>query len=119
MFSVPIMAISAVAPPGGCKVFVNCMAIMDVDTAKGAASQIISGINLAIVTPIIAEIICPPITFLGCANGLCMAPNTKTLDAPNEPIRNMFSVSNKYFDWINAISPMPVKAPINDQNFSR
>src|SRR6218665_241493 len=46
IFSEPITAINAVAPPGGCRVLVNCMPIMDSETANGAVSQIISGISL-------------------------------------------------------------------------
>ncbi len=41
---VPLLtAISAVAPPGGCKVRVTCIRTIEEATANGAVSQIISG----------------------------------------------------------------------------
>ena len=43
IFAEPVTAIKAVAPPGGCKVFVCCIAITESDTAKGAVSQTMSG----------------------------------------------------------------------------
>src|SRR5688572_6730848 len=43
IFSEPITAINAVAPPGGCRVLVSCMATIEIETAKGAVSQMISG----------------------------------------------------------------------------
>ena len=46
ILSEPAMAINAVAPPGGCKVFVICIKTIDNETAKGAAIQIKSGNNL-------------------------------------------------------------------------
>lgn len=46
MFSVPITAIKALAPPGGCKVLVICITTIEVATAIGAATQIRSGTNL-------------------------------------------------------------------------
>ncbi len=46
MFGVPITAINAVAPPGGCKVLVICMATIESETANGAAIQLIPGNNL-------------------------------------------------------------------------
>jgi hypothetical protein len=67
------------------------MTTIDVATASGAVIQIISGKHLKIVTPINPEIICPPIKFLGCVNGLWIAPKIRTLEAPNVPIRSMFS----------------------------
>ena len=42
-FSEPMIAINAVAPPGGCKVLVTCIKTMESATAKGAVSQIILG----------------------------------------------------------------------------
>ena len=59
IFSVPITAISAVAPPGGWSVRVVCITIMERATARGAVIQIISGKNLYTLTPIIAESNCP------------------------------------------------------------
>lgn len=37
ILGVPIIAINAVAPPGGCKVFVICIKTIDKETANGAA----------------------------------------------------------------------------------
>lgn len=65
IFSVPITAIRAVAPPGGWSVLVICIKIIEKDTANGAASQIISGNTLCIATPAIAEIKWPPTKFRG------------------------------------------------------
>ena len=65
IFSVPITAIRAVAPPGGCRVLVICIKTMEKATAKGAASQSVSGKILYIATPTIAEIKCPPTKFRG------------------------------------------------------
>lgn len=45
IFPVELTAISAVAPPGGCNVFVYCINTIENDTAKGAESQMISGTN--------------------------------------------------------------------------
>ena len=74
ILSEPMMAINAVAPPGGCKVLVICIRIMAVETARGAAIQMISGANLWTVTPIRAEITCPPTRFRGCEKGLWIMP---------------------------------------------
>ena len=72
---VPLLtAMSAVAPPGGCKVRVYCIQTIDKATANGAVSQIMSGRSCATVTPAIAETTCPPIRLRGCASGLCIAP---------------------------------------------
>ena len=46
ILSEPMMAISAVAPPGGCKVLGICIIIIADETAKGAAIHMISGANL-------------------------------------------------------------------------
>ena len=46
ILSEPMMAISAVAPPGGCNVLVICIKMMADETARGAAIQMISGANL-------------------------------------------------------------------------
>lgn len=43
ILSEPMLAIRAVAPPGGCNVLVICIKIIEKETAKGAAIQIISG----------------------------------------------------------------------------
>ena len=43
IFSVPIIAIKAVAPPGGCKVFVICIKTIDKETANGADKYIVLG----------------------------------------------------------------------------
>ena len=43
IFPVELTAINAVAPPGGCKVFVYCIKTIEKATAKGAEIQIISG----------------------------------------------------------------------------
>ena len=39
ILSLPITAIKAVAPPGGCRVFVACIAAIAVATAKAVANQ--------------------------------------------------------------------------------
>lgn len=114
----PITAIRAVAPPGGCSVLVTCIATIDIATANGAVNQIISGKNLATVTPIIADTTCPPTKFLGCAKGLCMAPYTNTADAPKEPRRKTLSIAGKCKDCKKAIRPIPTKAPKKDQKCS-
>ena len=46
----PVTAINAVAPPGGCNVFVICMATIASATAKAEANQSVSGKSLAVVT---------------------------------------------------------------------
>src|SRR4051812_18131792 len=46
IFSEPITAIKAVAPPGGCRVLVICIHTMERETAKGAVNQITSGNTL-------------------------------------------------------------------------
>lgn len=74
IFELPITAIKAVAPPGGWRVFVACMAAIAVATASAAANHGVSGKNRYAVTPMMAEIIWPPTKFLGCANGLLTAP---------------------------------------------
>src|SRR5690606_41857232 len=91
----PLPAISADAPPGGCRVLLNCIATMEVATANGAVNQITSGNSLAMVTPTIADTTCPPTKFRGCANGLWIAPYTNTAEAPKEPIKNTFSKGGK------------------------
>lgn len=39
MLDPPVTAIKAVAPPGGCNDLAICIAIIDVETARGAAIQ--------------------------------------------------------------------------------
>ncbi len=51
-----VTAIKAVAPPGGWRVLVICIQIIERETASGAEIQTISGTNLFTVTPIKAEI---------------------------------------------------------------
>lgn len=46
ILSDPMIAINAVAPPGGCRVLVICIIIMADETARGATIQMISGANL-------------------------------------------------------------------------
>jgi len=70
----PIFAIKAVAPPGGCSVFVICIETMETETAKAEDNQGSLGIILCTVTPTIAQIICPPSKFLGWAKGLLIIP---------------------------------------------
>src|SRR5690606_16575136 len=93
IFSDPITASSAVAPPGGCKVLLICIAMMDSATANGAVNQITGGQSLHMVTPTRADITCPPIRLRGCAIGLCILPYINTEDAPKDPMRNRLSVS--------------------------
>ena len=117
IFSVPILAISAVAPPGVCKVFVICMATIEIDTAKAQANQFHSGLGIryAMLTPMHALIRCPPTRFLGCASGLFVAPYTSTAEAPKEPINEKFSKGENRECWSHPIIPIPKKAPINVQ----
>ena len=42
-FSVPMIGSNAVAPPGGCKVFVICIITIESETARGAVIQMMSG----------------------------------------------------------------------------
>ncbi|TDS16215.1 hypothetical protein B0I21_102541 [Sphingobacterium paludis] len=117
---VPLLtAMSAVAPPGGCKVRVTCMSTIDKATANGAVSQMISGSTWATVTPAIAETTCPPIKLRGCAKGLSIAPYTKTEEAPKEPIRKIFSETGSRSDCKKAIKKIPTNAPRKDQKCSR
>jgi len=65
-----ITAISAIAPPGGCTVSVNCIAAMLVDTANAAAvARSKWFIDRRHRHPIRAESKFPPIKFRGCASG--------------------------------------------------
>src|SRR5690606_10993264 len=100
------------------KVLVHCIAMIDNATAKGAVRYIISGQILTILTPIKADIICPPIRFLGWASGLSIAPYISTQVAPKEPIRYTFSKRENCASCINPIINKPINAPLNDQNFS-
>src|SRR5690554_683493 len=74
IFSLPSTAISAVAPPGGCKARINCIAMMEVATANGPAIQLSGGKKRETVTPTTAETTWPPMRFRGWERGLWMAP---------------------------------------------
>jgi hypothetical protein len=86
-----MLAIRDVAPPGGWSVFVTCIKTIESETDKAEASHNSPGMKRCIVTPIMAEIRCPPIKFLGCASGLLVIPNNNTAVAPKEPIKNILS----------------------------
>jgi len=78
MISAFVVARTAVAPPGGCTVFV--VAMMAEDTAQATApathwrsSQFeLRWNNLWMMTPVKAEKVCPRMAFLGCASGVRM-----------------------------------------------
>lgn len=55
IFSLPIFAIKAVAPPGGWSVFVICIKTIERETANAEDSYNSLGINLCTVTPTIAQ----------------------------------------------------------------
>ena len=59
------LAINEVAPPGGCKVRVNCIINIDVETAIAVAKNRFEEKSLYEITPTIADNKCPPIKFLG------------------------------------------------------
>lgn len=65
IFSEPMLAMSAVAPPGGCIVLVTCIATMDRETANAEDNQSSCGRSLYTSTPITAEMRCPPMRFRG------------------------------------------------------
>lgn len=120
IFAEPILAISAVAPPGGCIVFVICIATIESDTASADATHNISGDgnNLCAVTPIKAHTRCPPTRFRGCASGLLVAPYTSTADAPKEPIRKTLSIWSNCAPCISPIVAIPINAPRKLQKWS-
>jgi CBS-domain-containing membrane protein len=60
-----LSAINEVAPPGGCKVRVNCIINIDVETAIAVAKNRFEEKSLYEITPTIADNKCPPIKFLG------------------------------------------------------
>ena len=97
IFSEPIIAMSAVAPPGGCRAFSICMAMMELATATAQVSQKTSKYPMVFstVTPMKALTVCPRMRFRGWAKGLCVAPYTKTAVAPKEPIRKTWSIGEK------------------------
>ena len=115
IFSLPITAINAVAPPGGWSVRVSCMTIIEVATAKAEQNQMFPEKSLKAATPIIADNICPPIRFRGWDRGEFTAPYIRTALAPNEPITRLISESLKISKWIYEIARIPRNEPIQDQ----
>ncbi len=75
-------AVSAAAPPGGCRQRASDMINIAAATAIPEES-VTSGMKWYVATPTIAEIALPPITDHGCANGLEGNANTSTADAPS------------------------------------
>lgn len=55
IFTDPILAIMAVAPPDGCKVLVICITTIEMETASADESYISVGMILCTVTPINAQ----------------------------------------------------------------
>ena len=102
MCSLPITAINAVAPPGGCIDLVRCITTNASETAKEADKIGFEGNTSALLTPTAAEILCPSTKFLGCEYGLFGKPYNNTALAPNEPIKN--NVSSKLYlpKWATA-----------------
>mmetsp|Transcript_10107 Transcript_10107/g.21618 ORF Transcript_10107/g.21618 Transcript_10107/m.21618 type:complete len:228 (-) Transcript_10107:739-1422(-) len=107
---------SAVAPPGGWVVRVNCMARRARDMPTAVATHSTSWSTIRVMMPTMAEMICPPIRFRGCAIFDSGQPYTSTALAPNEP---MSSWKSRWLmvTWFRpATRRIPRKAPSQDQN---
>ena len=77
----PMSAVSAAAPPGGCRLRVNDIAAMASETPTPMASTGL-GMKWAAVTPIRAEIVLPPMIGQGWASGLAGTAKSSTAVAP-------------------------------------
>src|SRR3989344_2310724 len=96
---------SAVAPPGGCREFVRCMAKIAVATATAAATSGL-GMSRKQVTPISDEIKWLPTKGQGCAIGVCGAANNSTDEAPIEAMSNGAALSPRFL-LMKAAKRMP------------
>ena len=107
---------SAVAPPGGCRHFVRCMAKIASDTAHAAAMNSL-GMSLKHVIPITAAIRWLPTNDHGCAIGLCSAANSKTEEAPIEATINGTALCPR-LELRMPVSKMPRNADMAETTFS-
>ena len=82
--SPPVTAIRAVAPPGGCRVPLSSMTAMAVGTQRQMAQK--GGSHYAQAPPTRAERKWPPSRLRGRDKGLSGAANSRTAEAPKEPI---------------------------------
>ncbi len=112
--SLPITEISAVAPPGGCKIFVINITKIAVATASPAENHRNSPTNKKTDTPTKAESKCPPMVFFTLAKGLLGAAYNKTAVAPKEPIYAGISAGDKKKECNNPTELIPSIAPSQD-----
>ncbi|ODS30517.1 MAG: hypothetical protein SCARUB_04371 [Candidatus Scalindua rubra] len=97
------------APAGGCTVLVNCIPAIAVATASPITHQEEPSVVKKI-KPTNVDRKCPPIMFLGCANGLSGTPNASTQDAPNEGMIKGLSINTERY----AITAIPNNPPNQD-----
>lgn len=83
----PITPISAVAPPGGCNVWVRYIKKIDNPTENPVTKKP-EPKNVTRNTAIIADNRCPPTKLRGWVKLDSGAPKSKTAVAPKEPINN-------------------------------
>lgn len=107
----PITAVSAAAPPGGCRQRSNDIARMAPPTASPAATGI-DDTNSAVTTPTAADTTLPPTIDHGCASGLEGTANSSTADAPTGATSQGVKAGSTVIAQIIAVRPMPITAPI-------
>jgi hypothetical protein len=115
----PSTAVSAAAPPGGCRQRVNDMAAMASATARPDA---ITGscTKCATVTPTSAEIELPPMIDQGCASGLDGTAKSSTADAPIGATSSATCGPPPMASpLITPVSAMPMVAPMQAMSRSR
>src|SRR5689334_6496323 len=77
----PSAAVSAAAPPGGCRQRAKDITAIASATAAPAA-RTGSWMNCATSVPVKAESVLPPMIDQGCASGLAGTANSSTAEAP-------------------------------------
>lgn len=116
----PITAVSATAPPGGCRQRSANIAAIAVLAASAHSSGTgsTSPKQRMQITPISPLTTLPPMADHGCASGLAGSANSSTEDAPIGATRKMEPPGNRYSP-IRAVSSRPNRAPPAARNCSR
>lgn len=107
----PMTAVSAAAPPGGCRQRNSDIARMAPPTAIPLAIAGHGTIS-ATPTPTRADTTFPPMTDQGCASGLAGTANIKTADAPIGATSQTQAADAPIADWVTrAVSAIPAVPP--------